>query len=139
MPVATAVTSPPGEVTVAMLVAELVQPTEDPEMLFELPSEYLAVQVNCVWSPTASVTAEGLMKIELIEGSIKKPLQPHQVMQRREAKPAVSTNRLWLTSRTILAAEAIRQRIVATAGDLFSVRFISTLNINTTLTTELSR
>jgi len=48
VPVATPVTSPPGEVTVATLVFELVQPTEFPEIVFELPSEYLAVAVNCL-------------------------------------------------------------------------------------------
>ena len=107
VPVETPVTRPPGEVTVAMLVAELVQPTWSPEIVFWLPSEYLAVAVSWTVLPTEIVAAEGVMKIELIEGLIKKPLQPHQVMQRRETKPAVSTNRLWLTSRTILAADAI--------------------------------
>jgi len=39
VPVAIPVTSPPGEVTVAMVSSELDQPTEDPEIGFWLPSE----------------------------------------------------------------------------------------------------
>ena len=46
VPVATPVTSPPGEVTDAMVSSELDQPTSDPEIVFELPSEYLAVAVS---------------------------------------------------------------------------------------------
>jgi hypothetical protein len=46
VPVAIPVTSPPGEVTVAIVSSELDQPTADPEMVLELPSEYLAVAVS---------------------------------------------------------------------------------------------
>ena len=108
VPVETPVTPPPGEVTVAMLVAELDQPTDSPEIVFELPSEYLAVAVSWTKLPMEIVAAEGVMKIELIEGLIKKPEQPAQVMQRTRATPTVSTNRLWLTSPRILRADAKR-------------------------------
>jgi hypothetical protein len=46
VPMETPVTDPPGEVTVATEVLELDQPTEDPEIVPELLSEYLAVAVS---------------------------------------------------------------------------------------------
>jgi len=65
VPVLTPVTSPPG-VTVAMGSPELVspeldQPTEDPEIVPVLPSEYLAVAVSCCVLLTETVAALGVM------------------------------------------------------------------------------
>lgn len=111
VPMATPVTNPPAE-TVATEVAELDQPTEDPVRFPELLSEYLAVAVSCCVMPVATVAEAGVMKIELIEGLIKKPPHPLQVMQRRRER-VVSTVRLWLLNGKNLPADAVRRRILA--------------------------
>src|SRR5271157_2566771 len=106
VPVATPVTNPPG-VTVATVSFELDQPTEDPEIVPVLPSEYLAVAVSCCLQVAEIVAALGVMKIEPIEGLIKKPSQPAPVRHRRIAMPVASTKRrLRLTSRRTLPADA---------------------------------
>lgn len=60
VPVETPVTSPPGEVTVATLVVELDQPTELPWIMFEVPSEYLAVALSWTVLPMAIVDDGGV-------------------------------------------------------------------------------
>jgi hypothetical protein len=94
LPMATPVTNPPA-VTVATEAAELDQPIEDPVRFPELPSEYLAVAVSWTVMVVATVADAGVMKIELIEGLIKKPPHPLQVTQRIRERP-VRTVRLWL-------------------------------------------
>ena len=95
VPMPTPVTNPPGEVTLAMAVAELDQPTEDPVRFPELLSEYLAVAVSWTVWPVATVAEAGVIKIELIEGLMKKPPHPLQVTERRRERPVRSV-RLWL-------------------------------------------
>ena len=98
VPEATPVTSPPGEVIVAMVVSEDVQLRVSPEICFWLPSEYVPVAVNWTMLLTATVDEAGVTKIELSEGLIKKPLQPH-VTKRITAMPAVSTTRTLVAER----------------------------------------
>jgi hypothetical protein len=106
VPVATPTTSPPGEVTVAIVSSELDQPTEDPEMGPELPSEYLAVALSWTELAMATVAEGGVMKIELMEGLIKNPLQLPNVMHKRRAKLAVSTDGLRFNSRRTPTTDA---------------------------------
>jgi hypothetical protein len=61
VPVATAVTSPPGELTVATVSSELDQPTADPVIAFWLPSEYVPVAVSWTVLFTATVAEAGVM------------------------------------------------------------------------------
>ena len=61
VPVPTPVTSPPGEVTVAMVSSELDQPTVDPEIVFWLPSEYVPVAISWTVLFTATVAEGGVM------------------------------------------------------------------------------
>src|SRR5271157_3861787 len=106
LPLLTPVTSPPC-VIVATVAPELDQPTEDPEIVPVLPSEYLAVAVSCCVQVAEIVAALGVMKIEPIEGLIKKPSQPAPVRHRRIAMPVASIKRcLLLTSRRTLPADA---------------------------------
>src|SRR5271157_4997300 len=106
VPVLTGMTSPPC-VIVATAGAELDQPTDDPEIVPVLPSEYLAVAVSCCVQLVEIVAVLGVMKIEPIEGLIKKPSQPAHVRHRKMAMPVASTKRrLWLTSRRTLPADA---------------------------------
>ncbi len=46
VPEATPVTNPPGDVTVAVVVSEDDQPSEEDVMLLWVPSEYVAVAVS---------------------------------------------------------------------------------------------
>ena len=93
VPVATPVTSPPALI-VAMVLSELDQPTEEPVSVFELPSEYRAVAISCWVLVTATEAEGGVMKIELMEGLIKKPEQPAQLTQRKSATPTVTAKRM---------------------------------------------
>jgi hypothetical protein len=61
VPVSTPVTSPPGEVTVAIVSGELDQPTADPVIWFWLPSEYVPVAVSWTVLFSAIVAEGGLM------------------------------------------------------------------------------
>jgi hypothetical protein len=108
VPVETPMTRPPGDVTVATLVAELVQPTWSPEIVFWLPSEYLAVAVSWTVLPAEIVAAEGVMKIELMEGLIKKPEQLPMLTQSTKANPVVITTRMVPATRTTFLDNAIR-------------------------------
>jgi len=93
VPEATPATSPPGEETVAVVVSEEDQPSEDDVMLLWVPSENVAVAVSWDVPPTATVAEAGLTKMELTVGLIKKPLQLPRITQRKRVK-LVSRNRL---------------------------------------------
>jgi hypothetical protein len=81
----------------------------------------MAVAVSWTVLCTAIVDEGGLTKIELIDGLIKKPLQPAPVMQRTRAMvSAISAKRLWLNGR-ILPANATWQRILADTRDTATV------------------
>ena len=95
-----------------MVSSEVVQPTVDPERVFELPSEYLAVAISWTVLSTAIVAEAGVIKIELIVGLMKNPLHP-QVTHKREAKQAVSP-----------------KRILAAKDNFASLRFIATIEVN---------
>jgi hypothetical protein len=112
VPVATPVTSPPGDVTVAIVSSEVDQPTADPEIVFELPSEYLAVAISWTVLVTAIVAEAGVTKIELMVGLMKNPLHPPAI-QRSNTKPAVSP-----------------KRILAAKDDFASLQFIATIEVN---------
>lgn len=61
VPVATPVTSPPGEVTVATVSSEVDQPTLDPWIVFWLPSEYVPVAISWTVLLTETVAEAGVM------------------------------------------------------------------------------
>jgi|SRR5580704_12109019 hypothetical protein len=101
VPVATAMTCPPGDVTVATVSSELDQPTVDPEIVFWVPSEYVAVAVSWTVLFTARVDEAGVMKIELMEGLIKKPLQAADVRHRTTAMAVAGTDPRPIRRRTL--------------------------------------
>jgi hypothetical protein len=120
VPVAMPVTSPPGEVTVAIVSSEVDQPTELPWIVFEVPSEYLAVAPSWTVPPMAIVADGGVMKIELIEGLTKKP-------------PQAAIGRQTRTATTVLRLE----RSLAVKGRV-SLGFITTPEVKPALSAEVS-
>ncbi len=79
------------------------------------------------------------MKIELMEGAIKKPEQLARVTQRKRANPLVNDKCLWLSTRSILLADATPSRTLGANRGLFSLLPDPTFNMNPTLATELPR
>src|ERR1019366_2919434 len=92
VPVETPVTSPPFEI-VATVSSELDQPTVDPESGCLLPSEKVPVAISCCVPLRAIVVEAGVIKIELIVGFTKKPVQPAHARHRRMAIPVASPKR----------------------------------------------
>jgi len=68
VPAETPVTSPPGEVTVAIVGSELDQLTESPPIPCWLPSEYLPNTASWAVLLVAIVAEAGLMYVELSVG-----------------------------------------------------------------------
>ena len=64
----------------------------------------MAVEMSWTVLLTAIVDEGGVTKIELIEGLIKKPLQPFPIMQRRMV--TASRNRRWFAIPRTLSADA---------------------------------
>jgi hypothetical protein len=92
VPVATPVTRPPF-VIVATVSFELDQPTVEPESWLLLPSEKVPVACSCCEPLMATVVEAGVMKIELMEGFMKKPVQAAKVRHKRMLVLVVSALR----------------------------------------------
>jgi hypothetical protein len=90
VPVPIPVTNPPVDI-VATVSSELDQPTVEPESGCLLPSEKVPVAASCCVPLIATVTDAGVMKIELMEGFMKKPVQLADIRHRTIERPVPST------------------------------------------------